>query len=51
MNVVGTYAARDGSGEVLRLSKEELAAQLEGLEFERRLVFSGFEERKERVNA
>jgi hypothetical protein len=50
MNVVGTYAPRDGAGEVLRLSKEELAAQLEGLEFERHLVFPGFEERKGNIH-
>jgi hypothetical protein len=50
MNVVGTFASRDGSGEVLRLTKEELAARLEGLEFEKHQVFPGFEERKKEGN-
>jgi hypothetical protein len=45
MNVVGTFATRDGAGEPLRLTKEALAAQLDGLEFEKHLVFPGMEER------
>jgi hypothetical protein len=46
LNAVATCASRDDSSAPLRLSKEDLATRLEGLELDTHLVFPGVEERK-----